>query len=134
MDKINEDELDELRVFDEFDIEMDSSEDEAQFHGFQTLPSSDEEAQFHGFQTLPSSDEDDISNVGKEASSKSKRNRRRISSSESDGIPDIETPPQSKRNRRRRRISSSESDGIPDLEVSPFMRLFNDSVNVSLYL
>ena len=77
MDKINEDELDELRVFDEFDMEMDSSEDEAQFHGFQTLPSSDE---------------DDISNVGKEASSKTKRNRRRISSSESDEIPDIQTP------------------------------------------
>jgi hypothetical protein len=119
MDKIDEDEMNELRVFEEFDLEMDSSEDEAQFHGFQTIPSSDEEAQFHGFQTLPSSDEDDISNVGKEASSKSKRNRRRISSSESDEIPDIQTPPQPKRNRPRRRMSSSESDGIPDIQTPP---------------
>ena len=116
MDKIDEDEMNELRVFEEFDLEMDSSEDEAQFHGFQTIPSSDEEAQFHGFQTLPSSHEDYISNVGKEASSKPKRNRRRISSSESDEIPDIQTP-QPKRNRPRRRISSSESDGIPDIQT-----------------
>ena len=115
MDKIDEDEMNELRVFDEFDLEIDTSEDEAQFHGFQTIPSSDEEAQFHGFQTLPSSDEDDISNVRKKPSSKPKQNRRRILSSESeDEIPDIQTPPQP---RPRRRVSSSESDGIPDIQT-----------------
>ena len=117
MDTINEDELNELRVFHDFDFETDSSEDEAQFHGFQTVPSSDEEAHFHGFQTLPSSDEDDISNVGKEATSKPKRNRRRILSSESDEIPDIQTPPQPKKDRTRIRSSSSESDGIPDIQT-----------------
>lgn len=118
MDKIDEDEINEYRVFDEFELEIDTSEDEAQFHGFQTIPSSDEEAQFHGFQTLPSSDEDDISNVGKEPSSKPKQNRRRILSSESeDEIPDIQTPPQPKKNRPRTRSSSSESDGIPDIQT-----------------
>ena len=117
MDKIDEEEVNELRVYDEFDLEIDTSEDEALFHGFQTIPSSDEEAQFHGFQTLPSSDEDDISNVGKDATSKPKRNRRRILSSESDEIPDIQTPPQPKKNRTRIRSSSSESDGIPDIQT-----------------
>ncbi len=104
MDKINEDEINKLRVFEEYVLEMDSSEDEAQFYGFQTIPSSGE---------------DDISNVGKKASSKPKRNRRIISSSESDGIPDIQTPPQLKRNLPRKRMSSSESDGIPDIQTPP---------------
>ena len=67
MDKIDEDEINEYRVFDEFELEIDTSEDEAQFHGFQTIPSS----------------EDNLSNAGGEASSKS---RRRISSSESEDV------------------------------------------------